>query len=91
MLPASLSALPPWLVLAGLIGVMAAAICFALFGKHWSRLAWYAVLGILAATLAQIVGAAVGAPQPLKIGDLNVLVASLGACAVVGSARLGGL
>jgi uncharacterized membrane protein len=91
MLPASLSALPPWLVLAALIGVMSAAMCFTLFGKHWSRLAWYAVLGILAATLAQIVGTLIGAPQPLKIGDLNVLAASLGASVVVASARLGGL
>ncbi|HEV7666619.1 MAG TPA: hypothetical protein VGQ62_24000 [Chloroflexota bacterium] len=91
MLPPSLASLPPWLVLAGLIGVICAAACFTLFGKHWSRLAWYAVLGIFAAALGQVVGAAIHAPEPIKIGDLNVLIASFGACSVILGARLGGL
>jgi hypothetical protein len=88
LLPAPL---PPWLVLAGLLGVINAAACFMLVGKHWSRLAWYAVLGIFAASLGQVVGTAVHAPEPLKIGDLNVMVASLGACGVVLAARVRGL
>lgn len=88
LLPAPL---PPWLVLAGLIGVINAAACFMLVGTHWSRLAWYAVLGIFAASLGQVVGTAVHAPEPLKIGDLNVMVASLGACGVVLTARVRGL
>ncbi|HEY0581259.1 MAG TPA: hypothetical protein VGE94_03695 [Chloroflexota bacterium] len=91
MIPVTLAPLPPWLVLAGLLGVINAAFCFTLVGKHWSRLAWYAVLGIFAAALAQVVGAAINAPEPIKIGDVNVLVVSLGACSVVLGARLGGL
>ncbi len=83
--------LPPWLVLAGLIGVINAAACFTLVGTHWSRLVWYAVLGIFAAALAQVVGQAVQAPAPITMGDLNLLVASLGACGVVLAARVGGL
>jgi hypothetical protein len=90
-MPGPLAPLPPWLVLAGLLGVINAAACFMLVGKHWSRLAWYAVLGIFAASLGQVVGSAIQAPEPIKIGDLNVLVASLGACSVVLGARLGGL
>jgi uncharacterized membrane protein len=86
-----LAALPPWLVLAGLLGVINAAACFMLFGRDVSRLVWYAILGALAASLGQVVGAAVQAPEPLKIGDLNVLAASAGACSVVLSARLAGL
>jgi hypothetical protein len=86
-----LTPLPPWLVLAGLLGVINAAACFMLIGRHASRLAWYAVLGMLAACLGQVVGAAVQAPEPLKIGDLNVLAASAGACSVVLTARLTGL
>jgi hypothetical protein len=89
--PFTLAPLPPWLVLAGLLGVINAAACFLLVGRHWSMLAWYAVLGIFAASLGQVVGSAVGAPQPLMIGDLNVLTASVGACSVVLAARLGGL
>ena len=90
-MPFTLAPLPPWLVLAGLLGVMNAAACFLLVGRHWSKLAWYAVLGIFAASLGQVVGSAVGAPQPLMIGDLNVLTASVGACGVLLSARLSGL
>lgn len=91
MLPAALSPLPPWLVLAGLIGVINAAACFMLMGRHVSRLAWYAVIGMFAAGLGQVVGTAVHAPEPLKIGDLNLLAASAGACTVVLAARLRGL
>jgi uncharacterized membrane protein len=83
--------LPPWLVLAGLLGVINAAACFMLVGKHWSRVTWYAVLGMFAASIGQVVGSAVQAPEPLKIGDLNVLAASVGACSVVLAARVRGL
>jgi uncharacterized membrane protein len=82
--------LPPWLVLAGLLGVINAAACFMLVGSHASRLAWYAVLGMFAAGLGQVVGAALQLPEPLKIGDLNVLSASLGACVVILTARVRG-
>ena len=88
---AVLAPLPPWLVLAGLLGVINAAACFMLVGRRVSRLAWYVLLGTFAACLGQVVGAAVQAPQPLMIGDLNVLAASAGAWSVVGAARLIGL
>lgn len=90
-MPVTLSPLPPWLVLAGLVGVINGAACFMLVGRHVSRLAWYAVLGLFAASLGQVVGTAVGLPDPLALGDVNVLVASLGACLVVLAARLWGL
>ncbi|MCA1646329.1 MAG: hypothetical protein LC797_13020 [Chloroflexi bacterium] len=83
--------LPPWLVLAGVLGVINAAACFMLIGRHVSRLAWYAVLGMLAASLGQVVGTAVNAPEPLKIGDVNVMATSVAACSVVLVARLRGL
>ncbi len=89
--PAALTPLPPWLVLAGVLGVINAAACFMLIGRHVSRLAWYAVLGMLAASLGQVVGTALNAPEPLKIGDVNVMAASLAACSVVLVARLRGL
>ena len=86
----ALAPLPPWLLLAGLLGVINAAACFLLFGRHWSRLAWYAVLGILAAALAQLAGSAVQAPTPLLIGEVNVATTSLGVCGVLAFARLSG-
>jgi hypothetical protein len=87
----ALTPLPPWLVLAGLLGVINAAACFMLVGTHWTRVGWYAILGIFAASLGQVVGVAINAPEPLKIGDLNVLAASLGACSVALAARVRGL
>ena len=90
-LPAVLTPLPPWLILAGLLGVINAAACFMLIGRHLSRLAWYAVLGMFAASLGQVVATAIQAPEPLKIGDLNVMAASVAACSVVLVARLRGL
>jgi len=86
-----LAPLPPWLVLAALLGVINAAACFMLIGRRLSRLGWYAVLGMFAACLGQVVGSAIQAPQPLMIGDLNVLAASAGAWTVVVAARLTGL
>jgi len=83
--------LPPWLVLAGLIGIINGAACFMLVGRDASRLAWYAVVGMFAASLGQVVAAGVRVPQPLEIGDVNVLVASVGACGVLVAARVWGL
>src|SRR5690349_19536678 len=90
-MPLTLSPLPPWLFLAALLGVINAAACFMLIGRSLSRLAWYALLGLLAASLAQVVGMAVTLPRPLLIGDVNVLAVSLGACGLVLAARLWGL
>ena len=91
MLPL-LPPVPPWLVLAGLLGVINGAACFMLIGRDASRLAWYAVLGLLAASLGQVVASGVRVvPQPLEIGDVNVLAASVGACGVLVAARVRGL
>lgn len=94
MLPAGLAfalPLPPWVLLAALLGLINAAACFMLVGRHWSRLAWYAIIGIFAAALGQVVSTALGAPEPLAIGDLRVVAASLAASGVILSARLSGL
>jgi hypothetical protein len=83
-----MSPLPPWLVMAGLLGVIIGAACFMLVGRDLSRLAWYALVGLFAASLGQVVGVAVAAPNPIPIGDVNVLAASLGACALILAARV---
>jgi hypothetical protein len=90
-LAVALSPLPPWLILASLLGVINAAACFMLVGRHVSRVAWYALLGLFAAGLAQVVSMAIALPAPLSIGDVNIAVASLGACGVVLAARAFGL
>ena len=87
----ALAVVPPWLGLAGVVGVINAAACFMLVGRRLSRLGWYVGLGALAAGLGQVFGAALRAPEPLKIGELNVLAASVAAWLVVLVARLAGL
>ena len=86
-----LSLIPPWLLLAALLGTINGAACFALIGRRVRHLAWYAALGALAAGVGQVLGLALQAPAPLAIGELNLLAASLAAWAIVGSARAVGL
>jgi len=62
-----------------------------LVGRHLSRITWYALLGLFAASLGQVVATALALPNPLPIGDLNVVAASSGAWLVVLLARLRGL
>jgi hypothetical protein len=90
-LHALLTVLPPWLVLAGLLGVINGAASFMLIGRDVGSLGWYVLLGIFAAGLGQVVGGALGMPVPLQIGDVNVLTTSLGAWLVLLAARAGGL
>jgi hypothetical protein len=87
LITVALSPLPPWLILAGLIGVINAGACFMLVGRFVSRIPWYALLGLFAAALGQVVATAVHLPEPLTIGDVNVLAASAAACGVVLVAR----
>jgi hypothetical protein len=87
----ALGLVPPWLVLASLLGVINAAACFMLVGRALSRVTWYALLGLFAASLGQVVASVLPVPNPLPIGDLNVLAASLAAWLVVLLARLWGL
>jgi hypothetical protein len=70
-------------VVCGLLGVINGAACFMLFGRHLSRVTWYALFGLFAAGLGQVVGTALSLPDPLPIGDVNVLAVSLAACGVV--------
>ena len=79
---------PPWLILAALLGVINAAACFMLIGRRVSHLGWYVVLGAIGSGLGQAVASAAGAPEPLKIGEVNVLPASLAAWFVTLVARL---
>jgi hypothetical protein len=67
-----LAPVPPWLVLAGLVGVINAAACFVLVGRHVSHLGWYVVLGALAAGLGQVFGAALQAPEPVATSGARI-------------------
>jgi hypothetical protein len=88
---AVLAIVPPWLAMAALVGVINAAACFLLLGRRAAHLAWYAAIGALAAGVGQVFGAAVAAPEPVRIGELNLAAASVAVWAVLVPARLAGL
>ena len=87
----ALSIVPPWLLLAALLGLVNGAAAFLLLGRRISRLVWYEGLGALAAGVGQVFGTAVNAPSPVPIGEVNVVAASIAVWVVVGAARLAGL
>jgi hypothetical protein len=91
LVASTLTFLPPWLVLAALLGVVNAAACFLLLGKRIRHLGWYVAIGSLAASVGQVVGLAVQAPAPVQIGDLNVLFVSAAAWIVLSAAKVAGL
>ena len=82
---------PPWLVFASLLGVISAAATYMLVGRRLAHLAWYAIIGLLAANLGQAVASGTSAPNPVSIGDVNVLMACAAASGVVLLARVRGL
>ncbi len=87
----ALAPLPPWLLMAALLGAINAAACFLIVGRRVAHLAWYAILGMLAAGLGQLLATTIEAPAPIRIGELNVLAASLAVWAVLLLTRLAGL
>ncbi|MBI2755556.1 MAG: hypothetical protein HYX52_02500 [Chloroflexi bacterium] len=88
---ALLSVVPPWLLLALLIGVVNAAACFLVLGRRTPNLAWYALIGALAAGVGQVIGQALHVPEPVRIGELNLLAASASTWGVLAVARTAGL
>jgi len=86
-----LAAVPPWLIMAGLLGIINAAACFMLVGRRLRRLVWYVSLGVLAAWLGQALGTGLRLPDPVRIGDVHVAAASGGAWAAAMLLRLAGL
>ena len=86
-----LAAVPPWLILALLLGVMNGAACYLLLGRRLIHLLWYTLIGALAASVGQVFAQAIAAPAPVQIGELNVLVASLAVWVVLAIARAAGL
>ncbi len=88
---AILSFVPPWFILTSLLGVLNGAACFVLIGRRVVYLAWYVVLGALAAAIGQVAAEGIALPAPIQIGEVNLLAASLAAWLVVAGARLKGL
>ncbi len=79
--------IPPWVVLAALVGFLHGALFHLLFGQHVGQLFWQVVLGLAAGLLGGLVGIMIP-PAVLAIGDTNLIASTAGAWAALGIARM---
>jgi hypothetical protein len=79
MMDPLLQLLPPWMVIAPLIGLINASLFFVIIGRRSIGLPIYAIVAIVAATLVQSLGIAKAGDPPLSLGEVNLLVTSIGA------------
>ena len=79
MMDALFQLLPPWMVIAPLIGLINASLFFVIVGRRPVGLPVYAMVAIVAATLVQSLGIARAGEPPLSLGEVNLLATSIGA------------
>jgi hypothetical protein len=79
--------LPPWLVLAALLGCMHAALFHLLFGNRVGRLPLEILVGLLASMAGGLLGTMIP-PAVLAIGDTNLIATATSAWMALGIARL---
>jgi hypothetical protein len=90
-LDAMLSLLPPWLVIAPLIGVIHGSLLFMIVGRRPTSLPVYLALGIAAASLMQALQLVPPGPPPFSIGEVHLVATSLATWAVILGSRAAGL
>jgi hypothetical protein len=90
-LDAMLAAIPVWLAITPLVGVVNAALFFLIAGRRPSSLPIYVALGVGAASLTQAAGLVEAGSPPLSLGDVHLVVTSLAAWATLVVTRLLGL
>lgn len=86
-----LSLLPPWLLIAPLIGVINASLLFVIVGRRPTSLPVYVALGVAAASLAQALQLLPPGPPPFSIGEVHLVSTSVAAWGIVLGARAIGL
>ena len=81
--------LPPWTVLAALVGLTSAAAFYVVAGRGFRSLPTYLVLGLLVAPLCQVVSAELPLlPAPLMIGEVHLAFVAVGTWSLLTIARL---
>jgi|GEM_PF-6427741 hypothetical protein len=88
----ALAGLPPWTVLAGIVGMANAALFFLIAGRPLLRLPLYLVCGGAVAALVQPLSTLLGDSGGwLLVGEVSLPLVALAAWLAVGVARLLGL
>lgn len=83
----ALGLLPPWAVLAALLGVLHGALFHLFFGPHVSRLPIQVLLGLAASTAGGLLGTMIP-PAILAIGETNLIATTICAWLALAIARL---
>jgi hypothetical protein len=78
---------PPWVVLAALLGLLHGALFHLFFGQRLSQLPKQVVLGLGASLLGGLVGIMIP-PAVLAIGDTNLIATTAFAWIALGIARV---
>ena len=79
MIDPILQLLPPWMVIAPLIGLINASLFFIIAGRRSAGLPLYVIVGIVAASMVQSFGVARPGEPPLSLGEVNLVATSIGA------------
>jgi hypothetical protein len=82
--------LPPWVVLAGLVGIASGSLFHLLFSTRLSQLVGYVAVGAIAGILGGLLGAQLG-PTPWSIGEAHLLAICGAAWSALAVMRLLGL
>jgi hypothetical protein len=84
-----LGQVPPWTLIAALVGLTSAAAFFVIAGRGFRSLPTYLVLGLLVAPFCQIAGASLPPlPLPFTIGEVHLVIAAGGTWGFLTIARL---
>lgn len=90
-LDAIVGAIPIWLVITPLVGVVNGALFFLIVGRRPLSLLLYVVLAASAASLVQASGLVAAGSPPFSLGDVQLVAASLAAWTVLAITRTVGL
>ena len=82
-----LGAIPIWLVITPLVGVINGALFYLVVGRRPRSLALYVVLATLAASLVQASGLIAPGDPPASLGDVHLISASLAVWATLAITR----
>ncbi|MBM2809626.1 MAG: hypothetical protein HW416_385 [Chloroflexi bacterium] len=87
MMQALLALVPPWVMLAALVGCMHGALFHLLFGNRVGRLPIEILIGLVASVAGGLLGTMIP-PAVLAIGDTNLISSAALAWLALGIARL---
>jgi hypothetical protein len=91
MFDSLLAAVPPWLVITPMIGLIHGSLLFIVVGRRPSSLPVYLALGIAAASLMQALELVPAGAPPFSLGEVNLVSTSVATWVVIVASRISGL